>query len=114
MQQLLHCSLSDIGVSIRDVEALENHANPPITKLADLLAIPWDVFRKFSLPETSGGIPNFGVKAMADIELCLAKHGFFCPPGTEWIREQDTEEYIRQQAEQFLPGRKPGKNFRPR
>jgi hypothetical protein len=114
MQQLMKCSLSDIGVSIRDMEALENHVNPPITKLADLLAVPWDQFQQFALPEDEGGIPNFGKGAIKDIEECLAKHGFFCPPGTEWFHEQDTEEYIRLQAEQFLPGRKPAKNFKPR
>ena len=104
MQNLMECGLTEIGIATRDAEQIEKFTK--IHTVGELLQLDWSSLQRFALPKDAGGIPNFGKGAVRDIEICLQRHGFSCPLGTKWVREQDTKEYIQRKMEKYM-NRKP-------
>jgi len=100
-QHLMACHLTEIGVSQRIAEGLEDHAT--VCVLNDLLQMDWSQIVAFTESEEDGGIPNFGRKSLDEIRRCLTEHGFNAPPETEWILEQDTNAYHIQEMARFFP-----------
>ena len=104
MQQLMECGLTDIGICTRDAEQIEKYKH--IHTLVELLRLSWDELQRFALPPDYGGIPNFGRGAVRDIVACLDRFGFSCPEHTQWIKEQDLPEYIKEENTRLMSRRK--------
>jgi len=82
MQELLKCSPEEIGIDLRNCNALEEQRL--VHTVDDLL--------KLGLGDLDG-IANLGDKGKEQILKCLDNYGFVRGPNIVWIDEQDTAEF---------------------
>ena len=87
MQNLTGCSPEEIGVDLRNCNALEEARG--VKTIGELL--------KLKL-EQLDNVPHLANKGKQQVIDCLAKAGFVAGPNIVWIKEEDTAEYQKRLA----------------